>query len=169
MKQNPAVELLLESFERNGRVNEALLKAVTETDLTYSDGQGGWRIGQHLGHLAEFRYGWLSLISPEHAGAIPSVLEGTKHDFHLTVQSMSELSQAFSTGDAAAKTAVLAALDEGRSFLGAYERHPTHFLQHILVHDAHHRGQVMTLLRQSGRTAEQMVALEQATWPTWRE
>lgn len=38
-----------------------------------------------------------------------------------------------------------------------------------IVHDAHHRGQIMALLRQSGRGAEERERLEQATWPIWRE
>lgn len=169
MTKHPEMELLLESFARNGRVNEAVLRAVSESDLALSDGQGGWSIGQHLGHLAEFRYEWLSCVSPEHAEGLPSVLEGTAQDFDLSVQSLEELARAFSLGDAAARTAVLAALSEGRLFSGAYESHPAHFLQHILVHDAHHRGQVMSLLRESGRTAEEMEGLEEATWPVWRE
>jgi uncharacterized damage-inducible protein DinB len=169
MTKIPEMDLLLESFGRNGRVNEAVLNAISESDLTFSDGQGGWSIGQHLGHLAEFRYGWLSLISPEHAKGIPSVLEGNEQDFHLSAQSIEELARAFSIGDEAAKTAVLAALSEGRSFKRAYESHPAHFLQHILVHDAHHRGQVMSLLRKNGRTAEEMEGLEEATWPVWRK
>lgn len=169
MTQHPEVDLLLESFERNGRVNAAVLSALSEPDLTLADGQKGWSVGQHLGHLAEFRYGWLSLIAPERAEGIPSVLEGDEQSFHLTVQSIAELAIAFSIGDERAKVAVVGALEEGRSFSGAYESHPAHFLQHILIHDAHHRGQVMNLLRTNGRTLEERVALEEATWPVWRE
>ncbi len=126
-------------------------------------------VGQNLGHSAEFRYEWLSLISPEHAESIPIVLEGTEENFWLSAKSVAELALAFSVGDERAVAAVVAALDEGRFFSRAYERHPAHFLQHILVHDAHHRGHVMSLLRAGGRTQEEMGALEQATWPIWRE
>lgn len=169
MNQHPEVALLLESFKRNGRVNEAVLSALSEEDFSISDGQGGWSIGQHLGHLAEFRYGWLSRISPIHAEGIPSVVDGDEQSFHLTAQTMDELRQAFSVGDEAAANAVLSPLDEGRSFERAYTSHPAYFLLHILVHDAHHRGQVMSLLRQSGRTFDQMEELDDATWSIWRE
>lgn len=168
MTQRADLTLLLEAFERNGRVNEAVLRAISEADLAISDGRGGWNIGQHLGHLAEFRHGWLSYISPDHAEGIPSVVEGDDADFRLTASSVKELARAFSAGDGAAKTAVLAALEEGRSFEGAYQSHPAHFLYHTLVHDAHHRGQVLSLLRQGGRSVEQMDELDEATWPIWR-
>lgn len=167
MSQNPEFALLLESFGRNAKVNKAVLNAVTEADLTSADGQGGWSVGQHLGHQAYFRYEWLSFISPPHAENLPLVIDGDEQ-FRLTTQSLGEIAEAFSAGDAAALKAVESAVEEGRSFEGAYESHPAHFLQHILIHDAHHRGQVMSLLRENGRTPEQMAELERATWPIWR-
>lgn len=169
MTQSQDVTLLLESFDRNARVNREVLDAISRSDLDVSDGRGGRSIGQLLGELAEFRYGWLREISPEHAEGLPSVIEGDELDYELTAQSTEEIAAAFAAGDDAAKRAVLEALEDGRSFSGAYESHPSHFLQHILVHDAHHRGQIMTLLRQGGRTAEDMAALERVTWPIWRE
>ncbi len=169
MAQNTNLGLLLESFSRNGRVNDVVLSTVTESDLRVSDGQGGWNIGQHLGHLAEFRYNWLRFISPPHAENIPSVVEGDRKNFDLTTQNLDEIKQAFSAGDAAALKAVMDALDENRSFEGAYKSHPGHFLQHTIVHDSHHRGQVMNLLRQGGWTREQLAALDDATWTIWNE
>ena len=76
-------DLLLESFRRNGRVNDALLSALTPADLDLSDGRGGWTVGQHLGHLAHFRPGWLSLISPADAEGLPEVVEGDWQHFDL--------------------------------------------------------------------------------------
>ena len=169
INQNPELGLLLESFSRNSRVNEIVLDEITERDLALSDGQGGWSVGQHLGHLAEFRYGWLSFISPQHAKDISSVVEGDTQGFHLTAQSSNELKQAFTAGDAAALQAVTSALDEGRSFAGAYKSHPAHFLQHIIVHDSHHRGQIVSLLRQGGWAREQLSVLDDATWSIWNE
>lgn len=169
MTQRTNLGLLLESFARNGRVNEAVLNTVSEADLNLADGQGGWNIGQHLGHLAEFRHGWLSLISPPHAKDIPSVVEGDADNFYLTARSLSEVEQAFTAGDEAALEAVMSALNENRLFKEAYKSHPAHFLQHIIVHDAHHRGQILSLLRRGGWTPEQMDALDDATWSIWNE
>ena len=76
MTQNAELGLLLESFSRNGRVNEAVLNVITEADLTSADGQGGWNVGQHLGYQAYFRYEWLSFISPPHAENLPLVIHG---------------------------------------------------------------------------------------------
>ena len=161
--------LLVESFARNGRVNAAMLDAMSPADLDIKSAGGGWNLGQHVGHLAEFRYGWLSHISPAHAEGLPSVADGEESQPVLTTRNLAELGKAFEAGDSAALEAVQAATSEGCNFKGAYESHPAHFLQHIIVHDSHHRGQIMSLLRQSGRSAEQIKALEEATWPVWRE
>lgn len=157
-----------ESFRRNARVNEALLAALTPPDLALGDGRGGWTVGEHLGHLAGFRLGWLSEISPPHTEELPHLGHADGQSVWHATGTLEEIGAALRAGDRAAMDAVQAALGENRSFIGAYSSHPAHFLQHIIVHDSHHRGQVMTLLRQGGRTPEQMDALDDH-WAIWRE
>ncbi|WP_425147514.1 DinB family protein [Deinococcus sp.] len=167
-------DLLLESFARNGRVNAALLSALTDADLDLSDGRGGWPVRQHLAHLANFRRDWLSNISPAHAEGLPNVYEQTESGYTVKARDPVSLTAALQQGDEAAVKAVQDAVNEGLQFAdpwneGAYQSHPSHFLQHTIVHDSHHRGQIMALLRMNGRSQEQMDALEEATWPIWRE
>lgn len=169
MADQAELTLLLEAFARNGEVNAALMADIGEQDLDVSDGVGGYTIGQHLGHLAEFRHGWLSRISPSHAEGLPEVLDGDETAIWLTTRSPADIAAALVAGDRAAVEAVTSAVAEGRSFERAYRSHPAQFLVHTIVHDAHHRGQVLSLLRTSGRrTAEQREASEDVAWPIWR-
>lgn len=166
-------ELLLESFHRNARVNDTLLSALNPADLDLADGQGGWNVGQHLGHLADFRHGWLSLISPAQAEGLPTATKGDWQRFELAERDLSKLAEVFRQGDEAAISAVTAQLASGKPFPdpydeGTYPSNPAHFLQHIIIHDSHHRGQVMSLLRRSGRSKEQLSALDEH-WSIWRE
>lgn len=161
------LELLLEAFDRNSRVNRATLSTMTMEDLTFSDGSGGFNIGQHLADLVNFRPSWLSRVSPEHAKLVTDVTGDTPT--WLTVSSIEELQRAFDEADAAVKEAVISAVNEGRKFEGAYPSHPAHFLQHTIVHDSHHRGQILALLRQAGRPADVREELEDASWAIWRE
>ena len=99
--------------------------------------------------------------------------ECTGQKFDLTERDLSKLADAFRLGDEAALRAVQSALAEGRTYPdphgeGTYQSNPAHFLQHIIVHDSHHRGQVLSLLRLGGRTPEQMDALDDH-WAIWRE
>ncbi len=167
MSHPAELELLLEAFDRNGRVNVATLATLTMADLPYGSQFGGFNIGQHLADLVDFRPAWLSRVSPEHAAGIPSVTGETPT--WLTVASIAELQAAFDAGDAAVKQAVVSAVAEGRKFEGAYPSHPGHFLQHCIVHDSHHRGQILALLRQGGRPEQLREELENETWSIWRE
>jgi uncharacterized damage-inducible protein DinB len=164
------IDLLVEAFRRNAEVNRAVLESLSFDDLGVADGRGGWSIGQCLGHAIEFRYGWLSIVAPAHAEAIPSVADsGEDGAPRLTASSIGELVAALAVADAAVLAAVDERLDAGTAFEGAYESHPAQFIVHTLVHDAHHRGQLMSLLRaRARRTREQMDELDAATWPIWR-
>ena len=160
--------LLQDSFRRNGEVNAALLDHLIDADLTLADGQGGLSIGQHLEHLVGVRRYWLGRVAPASVERLHYItLEGDNRFWDLTLD-LPTLKAAFEESDAVALEAVQNAYKEGRKFSGVYESDPAHFLQHMLVHDSHHRGQIMTLLRQCGRSLEQMDALEQATWPIWK-
>ncbi|MFC4640440.1 DinB family protein [Deinococcus hohokamensis] len=171
-----SLDLLLESFRRNARVNAALLSALTPTDFELSDGRGGWTVERHLRHMAGFRVGWLWNLARDYADPL---LDHTQKDADGDPQwrwqnsPPAELGEAFAAGDDAAVKAVQAHLASGEPFAdpwkeGAYASNPAHFLQHTIVHDSHHRGQVMSLLRLGGRTPEEMDALDNH-WAIWRE
>jgi uncharacterized damage-inducible protein DinB len=167
---NPTTDptLAFDAFDRNAEVNAALLDALADADLSVPDRRGGWNVGKHLGHLAEFRAGWLGFIAPAHARGIPSVVEGDEADFALTVSAVEDLAEAFRVGDAAARAAVRERLAAGGSFERVYVSHPTAFLIHTVVHDAHHRGQVLALLRAGGKPQAWLDAVDDATWSVWR-
>ena len=159
--------LLFEAFDRNARVNRAVLATLHARDLDTSDGVGGFSIGQHLADVVGFRRGWLSRVSPEHAERLADVTDGDAPNW-LRVGTIAELQAAFDNGDAAIRDAVLDAVRDGRRFERAYASHPAQLMVHCLVHDAHHRGQILALLRQAGRSAEERERLEDDTWPIWR-
>lgn len=132
------------------------------------DGVGGFSIGQHMVDMVSFRRSWLTTVSPEHAQRVPDPIDMNAPTW-LVASSIEELQASFDAGDAAIREAVLDAVRDGRGFEGAYEWHPAQLMLHCIVHDAHHRGQIMALLRQAGRGDEERERLEQATWPIWRE
>lgn len=160
-------ELLLESFDRNARVTRALLDTLTMDDLEYGDGVGGFNIGQHLADIVNFRPSWLKRVSPGHAARVTDVTGDSPT--WLIIESIAELQAAFDEGDAAMRSAVLDAMAAGRGFEGYYESHPAHLIQHCIVHDSHHRGQIAALLRQAGRPEDRRMALEDLSWAIWRE
>lgn len=159
---------VFEAFERNARVNRAVLATLDMPMLDVDDGVGGFSIGQHLADVVSFRRSWLERVAPDHAARVPDPIDMNSPTW-LAASTIAELQAAFDVGDAAVRAAVLDAASAGRRFEGVYETHPAHLMLHCIVHDAHHRGQIMALLRQSGRSAQERERLEEATWPIWRE
>ncbi|UQN08639.1 DinB family protein [Deinococcus sp. QL22] len=168
----PDLTLPLETFRRNARVNAVLLTALTPTDFGLSDERGGWTVGKHLAHMAGFRADWLSNISPAHAEPLFRVVDDT-FVWRWEGQDPADLGEAFALSDEAALRAVQGALEKNQPFAdpwneSTYQSNPVHFLMHTVVHDSHHRGQIMALLRLGGHTPEQMDALDNH-WAIWRE
>jgi uncharacterized damage-inducible protein DinB len=169
MTRHAESELVIEAFVRNGAVNRALLEGLAQADFALADAEGGWTIAQHLAHMIEARHWWLGVVAPAHAEGLPIVAFEDESGPSLTTEAVGEIVGALERVDAAMVAAVREAHEHGRSFVGAYASHPGHFLVHTLVHDSHHRGQVVRLLRVDGRrTAEGLEELEGAMWSVWR-
>jgi uncharacterized damage-inducible protein DinB len=160
--------VVLEAFERNARVNRAVLATLDAAQLRYDDGMGGYSVGQHLADIVSFRGDKLGEVSPAHAEGLPDVIDGASPTW-LATERIDDLQAAFDAGDAALREAVLSAVTDGRPFAGLYGSHPAQLIVHCIVHDAHHRGQILALVRQHGRSAEERERLEDLTWSIWRE
>jgi uncharacterized damage-inducible protein DinB len=135
--------------------------------LHHSDGVGGYSVGQHLADIVSFRREKIEAVAPAYAERVPDVIDVTAPTW-LAVASIEELRAAFDAGDAAMRDAVLEAVEGGRRFEALYVSHPAHLIVHCIVHDAHHRGQILALLRQAGRSADDRNRLEDETWSVWR-
>ncbi|MBZ9751179.1 DinB family protein [Deinococcus sp. HMF7604] len=161
--------LLTEAFHRNGRVNEALLNTLTEEDLELSDGQGGLSVGQLLEHLFGMRKVYLHRVGSTYAEQITVETEEGDQPFWPVTLSPKQLQGALAEADAAVLNAVQDAAGGGPSFQHDFASHPAQLLVLTLIHDANHRGQITTLLRQGGRSAAALDQLARATWPIWRD
>jgi uncharacterized damage-inducible protein DinB len=166
------LDFLLESFKRNARVNAFLLDTLTESDLTLSDGKGGMTIAHMLSHMGVSRGGWLADMSPRYAASTKALTAGTPI-WEWYTNDRAGISAMLKAGDEAAIQAVQAHLASGEPFadpwnVGTYQSNPAFFLVQNIVHDSHHRGQIIALLRQNGYSQTQLDQLEEH-WDIWRE
>jgi uncharacterized damage-inducible protein DinB len=161
------LRLVFEAFDRNAEVNRATLATLDMQALNHSDGVGGYSVGQHLADIVGFRREKIEAVAPAYAERVPDVID-VKAPTWLAVASIEELQAAFDAGDAAMRDAVQAAVEAGRRFEALYASHPAHLIVHCIVHDAHHRGQILALLRQAGRSADDRNRLEDESWSIWR-
>lgn len=137
-------------FRHNNRINAFLLDILSTDELQLSDGNGGQSIFNLMAHLAHTRSWSVKSISPVHAERVPPAMrrddDGT---IHVLVQTVQDIQSILDTGDEALLTAVkeAAATNEPRErpYLDLHM-----ILARTFNHDAHHRGQVMTILRLHG-------------------
>ena len=137
-------------FRNNSRINAFLLDILSTDELQLSDGNGGQSIFNLMAHLAHTRSWSVKSISPVHAERVPPAMrrddDGT---IHVLVQSVQDIRNILDTGDEALLTAVKEAAATNEPRERPYPD-PHMILARTFNHDAHHRGQVMTILRLHG-------------------
>lgn len=163
--------LTLEAFALNARVNDFLIGRLTPDDLNVSDGRGGMTVARMLSHMGASRGGWLLEMAPGFA-ASTLALTGGENPWRWHTTDPALLRAMLRAGDEAAIQAVQAHAASGTPFadphgVGTFHTCPALFLTYMTVHDAGHRGQIVTLLRHAGASPERLDDLEDA-WNIWR-
>ena len=138
-------ESVKEAWQANGKVNNALLMHLTPEMVAAQTPGGEWTVAHHI---AEF------VSTPKHfgvrfdeagLGSLPNLYEDNDETFIAETDLTRIREVAQQTADAVLQAAE-AAEDKGdlpHSSLDAY-------LIHMMVHDAHHRGQIMLALKTAG-------------------
>jgi len=150
-----------EAWLANQKVNLVLLQHLTRDMLECETPAGGYSVAQHLAHMVEVTKFWGSRVDSS-----LEALADLYHDFNeASFDFKAELDLA------KIKTVMLKTLE--CSFNAAENvtnmsgtSHPSAdaFLIHMLVHDAHHRGQILLALKSNGKPLPN----EDALWGPWR-
>ncbi len=141
------IETLIESWEINNRINLYLLDSLAEEHLLAVAASKGRNTGEQFAHIHNVRLMWLK-------AAAPALLEGqTKIDKGELSKEM--LSKALCESS----TAMSALLQQGFATgkVKGFKPHPAAFFAYILAHEAHHRGQIMLIVKQAGHRVNQQV------------
>jgi uncharacterized damage-inducible protein DinB len=140
-------------------MNQVLLEHLSPEMLSLETSPSGYTLMQHLAHMSEAKKYW-----------------GIMFD-----QSLKDLPDTFPTDESAALTnSTLLELQDNiqktsQRLLESAEKAPSKgnlpyssmevFLMHLITHDAHHRGQIVLILKLSGHTLPN----EGALWGLWRQ
>ncbi|WP_045234389.1 DinB family protein [Deinococcus pimensis] len=149
-------------WQANARVNEILLDHLTPGMLTARTPGGGFTVAEHLAHMANVTRYWGSLRGEGAMTDLPSL-----HDeaTGTTETDLARIRDAYArTRDAAWQAAFMT--DGGPNEWGeGPHASPTAFVGHMLIHDAHHRGQVLLALKTNGHALPD----EEQLWTPLRE
>lgn len=107
---------------------------------------GGMTVAQHLAHMAGVTREWLPQLDEGAAAPLPILYDDTWEDAFIVQEDPARASQVLREVWAPAlETATTA---DGTSKLS--HPSPAQFVTHMLIHDAHHRGQVLLALNVNG-------------------
>lgn len=165
MSVSPSVR---EAWRANARVNDVLLTHLTPEMLAAGTPGGGYTVARHVAHILNTVQYWGSLRD-ERLGALPSPIreydEATgRVEVEMDLARLLDIKRQTETTALAAAEAEPdgAALPPGE--WESPHATPDAYLIHMMVHDAHHRGQILLALKTSGFRLPD----EDAVWGPWR-
>lgn len=156
MSLSPSVK---EAWQANGRVNRALLTHLTPEMVAAQTPGGGWTVAQHIAEIVATPKHFGVKFDETKLGPLPNLYDEEAEDFvaETDLERIHEVVQ--QTADAVLEAAETAE-DKGdlpHTSIDAY-------LIHMMVHDAHHRGQILLALKTAGHTLPD----ENLMWRPWR-
>lgn len=148
-------EQFLDAWRINNRINLYLLEAVAPEALANLSASKGRTVGEQFAHLHNVRLMWLKAAAPE-------VLEGIERLEKEDLADRDAIALALErSGEGIARLLILG-LETGR--VKGFKPHVGAFHSYIVAHEAHHRGQIMLTLKQSGYKLDKKVAFGLWEW-----
>ncbi|ADV68363.1 DinB family protein [Deinococcus maricopensis] len=144
----------------NIATNDAVCAALTPAMMDAVTPGGGYTVAQHLAHMAASTKHWLAELDDAAGAPLPDLYDlapdGTPVVHTDPVRAGVVLRETWQ----ATLDAVTRAPDRGAL------PHPsaTQFLMHMLVHDAHHRGQLLLALKAAGHPLPDDAAMWRDSW-----
>jgi uncharacterized damage-inducible protein DinB len=154
----PLLEALLDSWDRNNTILVNLLRALPEGGLEAKAMEGSPSIAQLFTHIHFVRLVFISEDAPEFARDLP---EGEWRD----ERDSGRLAQMLNDSATAVRDAVKSRVEAGRDMNLHYD-HPILLLQHMVWHEGYHHGQMKLALKVAGHpmTDEEAGPI---TWDVW--
>ncbi len=139
---------IIHAWQTNNAVNDVLLNHLTTDMLKAGTPGGGYTVAQHLAHMVECSKSWGMELEPSQLASIPDLYsnydpETGNFDAETNLETIQTIMR--QTRDMMLKTAQNAT-SNGK----LPHSSPAQMLFHMAIHDAHHRGQILLALKDSG-------------------
>lgn len=157
--EQPLLEALLESWDRNNTVMVNLLRALPEGGLEIRATDGSPCVAQQFTHIHHERLVSVFEEAPEFAGTVPDEEWQAELDPDQIAQMLTYSAQIVRD---AVRGRVLAGRDLDLNY-----GHPILMLQLLLWHEGYHHGQIKLALKLAGTPIPDADA-GPATWDVWR-
>lgn len=157
-----------EAWRANARVNRVLLSHLAPEMMAARTPGGGYTVAEHLAHMIACTQYWGSLRDRERFEALPDPALERREDGSVVPETdLARLGEIWRQTEATALEVSEAEPEGAELPPGRWESPhttPDAYLIHMMVHDAHHRGQVLLALKAAGFALPD----EDLVWGPWR-
>lgn len=136
-----------EAWQINEGMNQVLLEYLTPEMLTVRTPSGDWSVAGYLAHLAASKKWWGSHIDEGQAGSLPNLYDETTGKI-VSETNLARIKDVFEQTSKTILETVERAANRGKLPYPSTDV----YLIHQMVHDAHHRGQILLALKTAGYT-----------------
>ena len=154
----PLLEALLDSWDRNNTILVNLLRAVPAGGVDAKATPDGPSVAQMFTHIHYVRLVFISEDAPEFSKSLPKEEWIVEHDRDRMAQMLNESASAV-------RDVVKNRIEIGRAMKLHYD-HPILFVQHMIWHEGYHHGQIKLALKLAGYPVTDEVA-GPITWRVW--
>ena len=152
------VAAILSTWRVNNNTNLLLLESIPKEGLLLQpSGPRARNIAQVLAHLHQTRIGWTRWHDPASTAGIKRFEKGTipsRADLKRALKSSADMVESF-----------LERAFQGKAKIKSFQKQPLRFMTYLIMHEAHHRGQIIFALKQAGIRLPR--AASENLWKQW--
>lgn len=153
------------AWQRNMAVNGLLVQHLEPAMLGARSPGGGASVAQHIAHMVMTVKFWGARIDPQRMEALPDLfLEEPSGGAPEHLAPETDLARISATWRQTEEAALAAASSHPAGAPSSPHRDGAAYLTHMLVHDAHHRGQILLALKTAGHPLPD----DEGMWAPWR-
>ena len=151
-------EALVQTWEIHNRIVLYFLDAIASAHLTDVATTKGRNVAEQLAHVHNVRLMWLKVAAPELFKKQKSIEKESAADKELLRRSLTDSGRAI--GELLEQSVAVGGKVKN------FKPHATAFLGYLIAHEAHHRAQVVLILKQNGQRVDKKVAYGIWEWGT---
>lgn len=146
----------VDTWQISNRINLYLINAIPEEHFADQSASKGRTVGEQLAHIHNVRLMWLQASLPELMSTVTKIEKDAISKKQLIAQ--------FNKSADAISKLLEKGLAEGK--VKGFKPHAQAFLGYLIAHEAHHRGQIVLSLKQSGHHLDKKILFGLWEWGT---